>query len=369
MSGIFRKWQRWIEDQTANDQWADWLFIIPSFFLSFTLIFMLHRILKRVVCRRMERRPWLQFLHMVLSAPHWPLFLAFAIYVSLIISPIPTEYTPYFNRGFGLGLILQIGFWLNAILHYSLTHVMERGNDPSRTTVLKAISVIAKMVLWLAVFLLLLDNFGVNITTLVAGLGIGGIAIALAVQKILGDVFGSLSIVLDRPFVIGDFINVGGDMGTVENIGIKTTRLKALTGETLIFSNSDLLESRIRNFTQMRERRVEAKVGIVYELSPAKVRQAVQIVREAIDSEPGARVDWVRFFNFGDYSLDIKMAFWVSTADYGKFAEMQENIFLRIMDEYAKNGIEFAYPTQRQYHDPSYFSNLAKIQNEGERSQ
>ncbi len=167
--------------------------------------------------------------------------------------------------------------------------------------------------------LLALDNLGVDVTALVAGLGVGGIAVALAVQSILGDLFASLSIVLDKPFVIGDFIIVGDLLGTVENVGIKTTRVRSLSGEQLIFSNADLLNSRIRNYGRMYERRVVFTVGVTYDTPRHKLE---------------------------DFSLDFETVYYVQDPAYNLYMDIQQAINLELYQRFADEGIEFAYPTQ-----------------------
>ena len=162
---------------------------------------------------------------------------------------------------------------------------------------------VGRIVLWSVVLLMILDNLGVNITALVASLGIGGIAVALAVQNILGDIFASLSIALDRPFAIGDFIVVGDVLGTVEYIGLKTTRIRSLSGEQIVFSNADLLKSRIRNYKRMTERRVVFGFGVVYQTPHDKLERIPAMVREVIEAQPKTRFDRAHFKEYGDSAL------------------------------------------------------------------
>jgi small-conductance mechanosensitive channel len=196
---------------------------------------------------------------------------------------------------------------------------------------------------------LALDNLGVNVTALVAGLGVGGVAVALAVQNILGDLFASLSIVLDKPFVLGDFIIVGELLGAVENIGIKTTRVRSLSGEQLIFSNNDLLNSRIRNFGRMAERRVVFQLGVVYGTPKAKLEQIPAIIRSAIEAQQQTRFDRSHFAGYGDFSLDFENVYYVLDRDYNVYMDIQQAINLEIYGRFAEDGIEFAYPTQTLY--------------------
>lgn len=200
--------------------------------------------------------------------------------------------------------------------------------------------------LWSVIVLLTLDNLGFDVTALVAGLGIGGVAVALAVQKILGDLFASLSIVLDKPFVIGDFIIVGEHLGTVEHIGLKTTRIRSLSGEQLIFSNSDLLGSRIRNFKRMYERRVVFTIGVVYQTPLEKLALIPSIIREIIESQKPVRFDRSHFKEYGAFSLNFETVYWVQNPDFNTYMDIHQAINLEIYRRFTREGIEFAYPTQ-----------------------
>ncbi len=220
-----------------------------------------------------------------------------------------------------------------------------RGNSVNPVA-LNLLMLILKTLLWVTVLLLCLDNLGVQITALIAGLGVGGIAIALAVQNILGDLFGSLTIALDKPFEVGDAIALDSFSGTVERVGIKTTRIRSVTGEELVFSNGDLLKSRIRNFRRMRERRVVLKFGLVYETSPEKLERANELVRHAIEKSPQVRFDRCHLSGLGAYSLDFEAIYWMKTPEYAVFMDAQQAILLEILKSFAAEGLDFAYPTQ-----------------------
>lgn len=227
------------------------------------------------------------------------------------------------------------------------------GPDPTLASSVGVLRVVVMAVLFLVVLLLGLDNLGFKVTPLLTGLGIGGIAVALAVQNILSDLFGSLTILADKPFVVGDAIKIGEYNGTVERIGIKTTRLRSVTGEQLVIANSDLLSSRLQNFKRMQERRVVFTVGVVYEASSEKLRRIPVIVREEVDrvnKEFGngalVRFDRCHLKTLGAYSLDFETVFFMLTADYAKYMDAQQSINLGLIERFAAEGIEFAYPTQ-----------------------
>jgi small-conductance mechanosensitive channel len=184
------------------------------------------------------------------------------------------------------------------------------------------------------------------VTALMAGLGVGGIAVALAIQSVLGDLFASLSIALDKPFVIGDFVIVGDFMGTVERVGLKTTRIRSLSGEQLVFSNSDLLSSRIRNYKRMEERRVPFVVGVTYQTPAAELEAIPGVVRDIIESTDSTRFDRAHFKGFGDSAYLFEFVYYVLSADYAVFMDIQQAINLGIVRQFAERGIEIAYPTR-----------------------
>lgn len=207
----------------------------------------------------------------------------------------------------------------------------------------------ARAVAWAAILLVALDNLGVEITTLIAGLGVGGVAVALAVQSILGDVFCSLSILLDEPFEIGDFIVIGELAGTVERVGVKTTRIRSLGGEQLVFANSDLVGSRIRNYKRMRERRVCFEFGVTYQTTAEQAAAIPDVVRSIVESLDSTRFDRAHFKAFGDSALLFEVVYFVLAPDYNAYMDTQQAINLALMRELTKRGVSFAYPTHTVY--------------------
>ena len=191
-----------------------------------------------------------------------------------------------------------------------------------------------------------MDSLGVKISALIAGLGIGGIAIALAAQTILGDLFSCFIIFFDRPFVTGDFIIIGEFKGTVDKIGLKTTRLISLGGEQLIFSNTDLTNSRIRNYKRMDRRRIVFEFGVIYQTTLTQLKKIPQIVEEIITQIPETTFDRAHFASYGDFSLNFEVVYYVNDRDYNKYMNIQQEINFQIKETFEKEGIEFAYPTQ-----------------------
>jgi small-conductance mechanosensitive channel len=211
---------------------------------------------------------------------------------------------------------------------------------------MQGVAFLARLVIWSAVVLLTIDNLGYDVTALVAGLGIGGIAVALALQNVLGDLFASLSIILDKPFVVGDFIIVGDMLGVVEKIGLKTTRVKSLSGEQIVFSNGDLLSSRVRNYKKMQERRVAFKFGVLYSTPVDELEKIPGYVKEIIEGLDQTRFDRAHFQAFGASSLDFEIVYYVLGADYNLYMDIQQTINLGIARKLQERGVGFAFPTR-----------------------
>lgn len=211
---------------------------------------------------------------------------------------------------------------------------------------LRGITAIVSFIIYVIGFVFLLDNLGFEISAVIAGLGIGGIAIALAAQAILGDLFSYFVIFFDRPFEVGDFIVVGEFRGSIEYVGIKTTRVRSLSGEQLVFSNTDLTNSRIQNFKRMERRRIVFKFGVIYQTPAEKLEQIVEVVKQIIVDHPDVTYDRGHFASFGAFSLDYEFVYFVLSADYTQYMDIQQDVNLRVYREFEKRGIEFAYPTQ-----------------------
>ncbi|MEO8030380.1 MAG: mechanosensitive ion channel family protein [Gemmatimonadota bacterium] len=258
-----------------------------------------------------------------------------------------------------VGFGLQAGLWLTALVGGVLRLWMSdpSTHDGAAQTTLGALKFLIFLVVWSGLFLLVLANLGIDVTALVAGLGVGGVAVALAVQSILGDLFASLSIVLDRPFAVGDFIIVDDYMGTVERVGLKTTRVRSLSGEQLIFSNANLLSTRIRNYQRMQQRRIVFSFGVTYGTPVSLVRGIPDLVRAAITVSDQTRCDRVHFKEFGDSALVFEAVYYMLVPDYNVYMDTQQRINLALMEQFAARKIEFAFPTQTLY--------LAKAENGG----
>lgn len=221
--------------------------------------------------------------------------------------------------------------------------------DPNAATASHMVTLLARIVLWVLGILFVLSNLGIEITSLIAGLGIGGIAVAFALQGILSDLFASFSLYFDKPFRIGDFIVIGTDSGTVEKIGIKSTRIRTLQGEELVVSNAELTTARVQNFKKMSERRIVVQFGITYETPQDKVKMVPDIVKRIFEALNGGRLDRVHFTTFGDSSLVFEVVYFVESSNYTKYLDIQQAFNFDLMARFAEVGIEFAYPTQTIY--------------------
>lgn len=237
---------------------------------------------------------------------------------------------------------------IQEIVRYSVrkSYRRARPDDPAIETITKNITNVIRWAIWALGAVFVLDNLGINISALVAGLGIGGIAVAMASQAILGDLFSALAIFVDKPFEVGDFIIIDGMMGSVEYIGLKTTRIRSLSGEQLIFSNSDLTKSRIKNYKRMEARRIAFKIGVVYQTSLEKIKKIPLLVQEIFKTIKDTKLDRVHFESFGDFSLNYEIVYFVHSADYNIYMNKQQEINFALKEVFEREQVDFAYPTQ-----------------------
>ena len=296
-----------------------------------------------------ERTELLEIPLGVLSRTTFLFFIAVSLFVGLQTLTMGPTTARVLRSVITIALFWQAGVWAVAAASAWIDRKRRRSMTVDRAMVgsLGVIAFMINVLIWSLVVLLTLDNLGVDITALVAGLGIGGIAVALALQNILGDLFASLSITLDRPFVIGDFLSVGDFLGSVEYIGIKSTRLRSLSGEQIIMPNADLLGSRVRNFGRMAERRVVFATNVTYETPIDTVEKIPALIKEIVQSQKDTRFDRSHFAKHGSASLDFETVYYVLSPDYNRYMDTQQAINVRLHRELTAMGVEFAYPTQR----------------------
>lgn len=276
-------------------------------------------------------------------------FLIAAVFLSAGMLDLPDRVVSIMRSVAVVAVLIQGGLWLSAGLTAWLAVRREESTQDEASTLMtmSVIGIAVRITLWSMILLLALDNMGVDVTALVAGLGVGGIAVALAAQSILGDLFASLSIVLDKPFTLGDFLNVDGFLGSVEEIGLKTTRVRSLSGEQVVFSNTDLLNSRIRNYGRMFQRRVVLSLGVTYQTPRSELESIPGIVREAIEQHGvKVRFDRSHMAAYGDSAIMFESVYYVLDPNYNIHMDIQQAILLALHEAFEQRGIEFAYPTQ-----------------------
>lgn len=327
----------------AAVQFAVWFTVLP--------------IAKRFVTRRLQRlEPQqssapLELALDLLKRTTRAFLVVVAAYLAVQWLEVPERLDPWLDGTLLLFVWLQVALWGTAAIRFFVDRRLKRDLEAAKESAasMNILRFVGTAAVWAVAALLLLANLGVDVTALVAGLGVGGIAVALAVQNVLGDLLASLSIALDKPFKVGDFLVVGEQRGTVEYIGIKSTRLRSLSGEQVVLSNADLLSSRVHNFGRLSERRALFKIGITYETPQEKVAAVPRIIEEVIRAQPKTRFERAHFAAFGAYSLDFEAVYYVLDPAYGTFMDIQQAINLRLLEVFRERGIEFAYPTAVEY--------------------
>jgi small-conductance mechanosensitive channel len=227
-----------------------------------------------------------------------------------------------------------------------LLYMEKKGEPEERIRQLTGILIVLKILVWSMALLMLIDNLGYDVTTIIAGLGIGGIAIALAAQNILSDLFSYFVIFFDKPFEIGDFIIVGSSAGTVEKIGIKTSHVRSIDGEQLVMPNAELVKDVIRNFKRLERRRIVFNIGVVYYTPAEKLKQIPAIVKAIIDKIDNATFDRAHLKVFGDFSINYEIVYFIESADYLLYMDINHDISIQLFEKFEEEKIEFAFPTQ-----------------------
>jgi len=274
--------------------------------------------------------------------------LALALYVGQEDLTFPPKIQHIIDSVVLVLLLLQIGLWaVQSLKFYLEVKEMERGPDRSFTGSLEIITFVAHLLIWSLLTLVALENLGINITALLAGLGVGGVAVALALQSVLGDLFASLSIALDKPFVVGDRLVIDAYAGTVERIGIKSTRMRSDTGEQIILSNADILKSRVRNFGRIPEQRALATIRVDYTTAAEKLRAIPKLLEGIVREQPNARFDRCHLTSIADSCLQFELSYFVQQPKLNPLFDLQQAVNFRILDELRLLGVELAYPAQR----------------------
>ena len=344
-------WSELQRIELLHNSLADWLLAALAFLLTFTVLPLARRYLeaqrRRQAHRQMPAALGL-LAHLAAHTSRVVLWIV-ALYAAGRILRLPSRIDRVFDIAIVVGFWLQVGLWAMAAVRYGVQRRREHDEQLRLAGSLNILLFVARLLVWGVVALLALSNLGVNITALVAGLGVGGIALALAVQTVLGDLFASLSITFDQPFVVGDFLIVDDIMGSVEYIGVKSTRLRSLSGEQIVVANADLLKSRVRNYGRMQERRVVFTLNVTYDTPLQLLQRIPKLIEEIIRAQEGTRFDRSHFSQHGAASLDFETVYYVRSADYNRYMDLQQAINLAIHEKFGQLGIEFAYPTQTLY--------------------
>ncbi len=332
-----------------NNPTNNWIIALSILLASFIAI----NIFKKIFLARLKK--WASktettlddFLILTIEKSVVPLLYLAAFYFSLKTINTP----PNISRIFYVAFLMVATFFVLRIItalvkQFVFSFIKHQSDSETKEKQSKGLLIIVNVTIWILGIVFLIDNLGYDVTTLIAGLGIGGIAIALAAQTILVDLFSYFVIFFDRPFEIGDLIQVEDKMGVVEYVGIKTTRLRTLGGEQLICSNTFLTNQRVHNYKRMLERRVVFKLGVIYQTPHSKLQKIPEIIKSIMEDIDAVRFDRGHFSGFGDFSLDFEFVYYVERSDYAFYMDKQQQIYLRIVAAFEEENIEFAYPTQ-----------------------
>jgi small-conductance mechanosensitive channel len=270
---------------------------------------------------------------------------AFALFVlSVLIGvkflELPLAWSSGLSQLWFVAVVTQVTLWASHAITYTMARYIEHRPDLNRVT-MTIVGMAARAVVWVVAVLAILDNMGVNITAFVASLGIGGVAVALAAQVVLGDLFASISIGLDKPFEPGDFIVVGGVAGNIEHVGLKTTRIRSLGGEQIVCSNTELLKQTIQNYKRMDLRRIAFSFTVAYGATAAQAEAISRTVKEIITAIEGARYDRAHLLKFSERGLEFEVVYYVLSADYNRYMDIQQTINLEIMRKLEHHGLQF----------------------------
>lgn len=326
--------------------------------IIFIVVFLVLKIFKKIIIVKLHRIAKKtktdidDFLIKVLDEIGWPLYVIVPLWFAVRTLQMPQ----ILDTGVTYLTLIILTFYailsLTKALEFGANrYVKEREKREKEVDrhVLDLLIRIAKGILWAIATLLVLANLGYDVTTLIAGLGIGGLAVAFALQNILSDMFASFSIYFDKPFKLGDFIVFGDKKGTVEKIGIKSTRLKTLLGDELVVSNRELTETQVHNYKKMKKRRISFSFGVTYDTSTKKMKKIPGMVQKIIDKIEVTDFDRAHFTSFGDFSLNFDVVYYLKKSEYRVFMDTQQEINLKIMEAFKKEKIEMAFPTQTIY--------------------
>ena len=337
-------WQTELYSNTLSEYaWALGLFL---------LIILVFKIVKNRLWHRLEKISKISKTNFddklveMLQSIKFPFYLVLSLWIVSRGLDLSSLVNDIINTLFIVLIFHQLTKFFQLLIKFWVSKNVEA--EAQKNNILPLLSTVMKVVVWIFALLLILSNLGVNVSSLIAGLGIGGIAVALAAQALLGDIFSSITIYFDKPFEAGDFIILedGTTMGVVEKIGFKTTRIKAIGGEEVVVSNSSLTSQKIHNYKKMEKRRVAVNFGVVYSTPQEKMQRIPEIVKNIVDSISEIDFDRVHFKKFADSSLVFELVYFVDTADYYAYMDHNQSLHLQIKEQFEKENIDMAFPTQ-----------------------
>ncbi|HEX7184682.1 MAG TPA: mechanosensitive ion channel family protein [Thermoanaerobaculia bacterium] len=341
---------RWLELGFLGSSVRDWLTAVALGVAAYLFLYLLKKLVIRRAGKIAERTATDvdDFVIELVRRTRRLLMLVPIAYLASFVLDLSDQARDFLKSAAVVALLLQIALWMLVAINFWVARTRRKRLevDAASATLIGAAGFMAKLVLWTVIVLATLENVGVDVTALVAGLGIGGVAVALAVQNILGDLLASLSIVLDKPFVIGDTIHVDDYVGTVESIGLKTTHVRSISGEQIVFSNSDLVRSRLRNYKRMAERRAVFTFGVVYETPVGKLEKVPGMVREIVEAQDQVRFDRAHFKRLAESSLEFEVVYFVLSPEYSLYMDRQQAILLTLMRRLEGEGIHLSAPTR-----------------------
>lgn len=323
---------------------GDYVYAVGLFFVLL-IVFILFRSVVVRSLKRVAQNSKTNFddkLVDVFESISFPFYLFIALYFPLKHLAINPSVDKFLTAFFLVAVVVQTILFLEKFLALCFSIF---DNEPQSKTAFNGINLIIKILLWSVGGLLVLSNLGFDITTLIASLGIGGIAIALAVQNILGDIFSSFSIYFDKPFKVGDFIVIGADSGTVKKIGLKTTRLESLSGEELVIPNKELTSIRVQNFKKMKRRRVVLQFGLVYNTDEKKLVKVVDLVKVVVKKVKDVEFGRAHLIEFADSALKFEVIYFVLSGEYDIYRDRNQEILFGLKKAFDENKIQFAFPT------------------------
>ena len=282
----------------------------------------------------------------------WPFYLFISFYIASLFLKLPDAVNVVFKYLLVIFIVFYASRGLIGVSNSLFDIYQEKrksSNKSANESMTRVMKLLLKVAIWSLALLMALSNFGVEITPLIASLGVGGVAIAIALQRILGDLFSAFAIYLDKPFEEGDFIIIGDDMGVVKHIGIRSTRIEALGGQELVIGNSELTSSRINNYKKMNRRRVVFSFGVEYKTTVKQLKEIKKAVEKIIIEVKDCTLDRVHFKQFGDSSLNFECVYYLESSDYNVYMDRQEEINLRIKEKTESLGVSFAFPTRTIY--------------------